>query len=470
MLLKSLAGLLLAAVLAADPFTYEYSGTTDAKGGAQITIVANENVENLEVVIKGDGKSIKKTFSMAKGSRQKITWQQSSKEARYEMHIQGSGVEADFAFEVVKSRPQAKLGKLRFKSSRKDILERHTATYETPFAISSYEYKVIDSDGDTVAAKTVAPADVPAGGSFTIEWTPGVEVFMIDVRAEDEYGQWAEDRRVPWAVEIPHTEINFDSGKWDIKNDEVAKLDEALAVAFHELVALEKVNKAVGASLTPQLYIVGYTDTVGPTGSNDKLSNSRAKEIAKYFHSHGFWAEIYYAGMGERALRVETGDNVDEVRNRRALYLIGVQQPAAGGQIPARWSKLSGARTKPAGFTLPTLPDKWKDYRENRKAAGGQVVEGGGSGGDDDGGGGDSAGGPAPAFDENAGAGGDDGSSEYEGDGYGGDEGGGPPPVEGEPGATGKGCSIGGFGAGAGMALGVFVVVVAGGRRRLRLG
>ena len=139
MLLQSLAGLLLAAVLlSADPFTYEYSGSTDAKGGAYITIVANENVENLDVVIKGDGKTIKKSFSMAKGSRQKISWSQSSAEAKYELYIQGDGVEANYAFEIIKQRAQGKMGKLKFKSSREDIIKRHTASYETPFAISSY--------------------------------------------------------------------------------------------------------------------------------------------------------------------------------------------------------------------------------------------------------------------------------------------------------------------------------------------
>lgn len=459
MLLPPLAGLLLAAVLMGDPFTYEYSGSTDASGTAFVVIQANEDVSDLEIVIGGDGQTIRKATSLKKGSKQKISWKQSSAQARYEMQIKGTGVEADFAFEIVRTKAQGKVGKLKVKSSREDIVKRHTATYESSFPLSSYEYKIYDSDADIVAAKTVAPANVPAGGTFTISWDSPVEIFMIHVRGEDEFGRFTEYKLVPWAVEIPHTEINFDSGKSDIKPGEVPKLDEALAVAFHELEALDKVNKAVNASLTPQLYIVGYTDTVGPGGSNDKLSNSRAKSIAKYFHDQGFWAEIYYAGMGERALRVETGDNVDEERNRRALYLIGVQQPPAGGQVPGRWQKLAGARSKPAGFTLPPLPEKWADFREKRRSGVGAGEGASASGTGDDGG--EAAEGPAPAFDPDAG-GGDDGDDEI---GYGGGGDDGPPEVEGEPGATKKGCSVGADGSGS-LALGVWVLLALGRRRR----
>ena len=153
------------------------------------------------------------------------------------------------------------------------------ATYETSFDLTSYEYKVYDSDGDVVGSGLVTEP-VKAGQEFTVKWSSDAEVFMIYVRGEDQLGRFTEYKLVPWSVEIPHTEINFDSGKWDIKNDEAPKLDEAVAVAFHELEALEKVNAAVNANITPQLYIVGYTDTVGSGPANQKLSHSRAKAIA----------------------------------------------------------------------------------------------------------------------------------------------------------------------------------------------
>jgi hypothetical protein len=39
---------------------------------------------------------------------------------------------------------------------------------------------------------------------------------------------------------------------------------------------------------------------------------------------------LYYAGFGEDQLKVKTPDNTDEARNRRADYVIGVEEPAAG--------------------------------------------------------------------------------------------------------------------------------------------
>lgn len=429
MFVPSVAVYALLAAAAADPFSFEYPGQTEASGQTSLTIVANDPLPAFEVVITGDGQTItKKVPALKPGGKFKVAWKQKSASAKYQLEIQGNEVTANFAFEMVKPAAQGKVGKLAVKSSREDVVKRRTATYETSFALANYEYKVYDSDGDVIAQALVTDKPVPAGGTFTVTWDSPAEVFMVWVRGEDEHGRFTEFKLVPWSVEIPHTEINFDSGKFDVKTDEAAKLDEAVAVAFHELDALEKVNEAVQANITPRLYIVGYTDTVGPGPKNDELSRNRAKAIAKYFYDKGFWAEIHYEGMGERALRVETADNVDEVRNRRALYLIGVEAPPGGGQLPHRWQKLSGARARPVGFTLPALPEQWAKYREERRngSGGGTATAPSGDGGLPD------DGGKAPE-------GADDGAAPQMPTGDGGSN---PPPVEGEPGATKKGCTI----------------------------
>jgi MYXO-CTERM domain-containing protein len=462
------AALTLSAVVAfaTDPVSYEFSPQTDAQGKAFLKVTFNEPAEGVEVVIKGDdGTSITKKIGKAgAGKDVQITWTQKSPQVKYEMELTGEALGGNFTFEIIKAAAKGKVGKLKFLSSREDIVDRKQAKYETSFALTSYDYKVIDDDGDVIASDTVT-SGVPAGGKFTVSWKSDANVFMVEVRGEDEHGRFVEDRRVPYSADIPHTEVNFDSGKADIKPGEVPKLDEAIAVAFHELDALDRVNEAVNANLTPQLYIVGYTDTVGNPGKNQVLSQGRAKAIAKYFYEQGFWAEIYYAGMGERGLRVETDDSVDEVRNRRALYLIAFQKPAGGGQIPGSWTKLAGARGRPSGFELPPLPAQWADYRNKKKSGGGDEGSSGGdagsSGGDDgglgegdgDGGGGDLGGGDGGGGGSDAAGGGDDG----------------PPAVEGEPGATKKGCSVGAPTGGAGgMALGWLVLVGLAALRRRR--
>ena len=456
MILAKLAQVALGALLyLGDPLSFEFNGTTDASGQAFMVVKANESLEHVKVTIKGDDQTINKDIgSMKAGQSYKVVWKQRGARAKYQMEVTGGSVEANFGFEVVKQGPTGKIGQLKPTSSREDLTDRNRSTYQTPFTIANYEYKVYDSDGDVIASDLVTQ-EVPAGSSFTITWPPGSEVFMIFVRAEDEFGRFTEYKLVPWSVEIPHTEINFDSGKWDIKNDEAPKLDEAVAVAFHELAALDKVNKAVNANLTPQLYIVGYTDTVGSAAANQKLSNNRARQIAEYFRDKGFWAEIYYAGMGEKGLRVQTDDNVDEVRNRRALYLIGVQKPAAGGQIPARWTKLVGARQQPPGFQLPPLPERWANYREDRKrnAGGGESTDlssdlpedGEGTAAGDP----SAGGGPPVSMPED-------------------DDGGAPPPIEGEPTATSKGCSITPRGGAAPGVLALLALATLSSRRRRR--
>ncbi|MCA9686917.1 MAG: OmpA family protein, partial [Myxococcales bacterium] len=157
-----------------------------------------------------------------------------------------------------------------------------------------------------------------------------------------------------------------------------------------ELDGLERANSALGPNfkdkISASLYIVGYTDTVGNAGDNQKLSENRAKAIAQYFVDKGAWCEIYYAGMGERGLAVETGDSVDEVRNRRALYILGVQKPAGGGQVPPQgaWKKLADARPRMLQ-KLPELPESYVKYKEEQREKREEKF----GGGDDDGDGGE---------------------------------------------------------------------------------
>lgn len=447
---SKLAACSLALLLhAMDPVSYEYSPQTDTRGQAYVVVKANESLPNIQVVITGDGQTIRRSLSLRSGASKKITWKQKSGQADYQLKIQAGNISGDFNFSVQKATAGGKVGKLKVMSGRDEIVKDHKVTYKTSFAIAAYEYKVYNTDGVVIAEDLVADQSIPPGGTFTVQWDHPDEVFLVYAKGEDDLGRFTEYKLVPWSVSIPHTDVNFDSGKAIIKPDEALKVDEALAVAFNELVGLEKVNKAVGANLTAQLYIVGYTDTVGKAGDNRKLSDRRAKAIAQYFYDKGFWAEIHYAGMGEKGLKVQTPDSTDEVRNRRATYILGVQPPAAGGEIPSRFSKLANARDMPAGFEPPPYPEKWA--KDNEKREGLKSGDGGSGGGDDSG--------SDDSYD------GGDMSSMGGGDGGGGDDGA-PPEIDGEPGATKKGCSVTGEGTSPAVGLGVLLLAGLLGRRR----
>jgi outer membrane protein OmpA-like peptidoglycan-associated protein len=64
--------------------------------------------------------------------------------------------------------------------------------------------------------------------------------------------------------------------------------------------------------------VYGYTDTVGSTANNQRLSEERARAVANYLISHGVASSrVRWQGFGETVLKVPTGDNVNEPQNRR---------------------------------------------------------------------------------------------------------------------------------------------------------
>lgn len=437
--LSSLTAPLLALFTMMGGFNWQFGAQTDASGTAWVELSADENLNNVKVKITGsDGSGVSKSISIKAGKPAKVTWKQQGREVEYEIEIEANDAHTSGSFSVQKPVSGGKQAPFELLSDRTDIVDHQKIRYKTPFTVTSRELQVYNTDGDLITEKLVTDEVVNAGSTFEMTWSTSDEVFMIKVTGEDDTGYSYTDTRVPWAVDIPHTEVNFDSGKAIIKPDEEPKVAEAFAVLAHELAGLDRANQAVNGNLSAQLYIVGYTDTVGNAADNQKLSEARAKAIAQYFFDKGAWCEIYYAGMGERGLAVETGDSVDEVRNRRALYILGVQKPAGGGQVPSQssWKKLAEARPRMLQ-KLPELPESYVKYKEEqrrkREAKFGRgsdsLSSGGGRDDDDD-------------DDDEWGKGkldGDSGGSSSSGGSRTGD---GPSPVGGEPGATKQGCAV----------------------------
>lgn len=441
-LLQSLATIPLALLLFwNEPFTFEFSSQTDEKGMAYAVINANQAVKGLTVTITGDdGTKVVKTLSLGAGKSKKIKWKQKGKQVHYDMNIKGGSTDTDFQFDTRKALAGGKPN-LQMVASRDEIVEQHKIKYKTSFVISNYLFQVFNTNGDIITEKENNATEINIGETIPMSWNSPDEVFMVYFKAGDDVGRFAEDRRVPWAVTIPHTEVNFDSGKWDIKGTEEPKVDEAFSVLVHELDGLEQANNALGPNfkgkITASLYIVGYTDTVGSPADNQGLSMNRAKQIAAYFRDKGAWCSIYYQGMGERGLAVDTDDSVDEVRNRRALYLLmpDPSKPPGGGKIPGSWKKLTDARPRMLN-ELPALPESYLEFKRKQREERERKFGGGSSGGDVGSGDGDGDstdewGKPTGGGDGNGGGGGDQFVA--------------PEPIEGDEAgtATGKGCSIG---------------------------
>ena len=49
---------------------------------------------------------------------------------------------------------------------------------------------------------------------------------------------------------------------------------------------------------------------------------------------------VLYEGFGEEALAVATADETDEPKNRRAQYILAIEDPAMNVPFAAKWQRL----------------------------------------------------------------------------------------------------------------------------------
>lgn len=83
--------------------------------------------------------------------------------------------------------------------------------------------------------------------------------------------------------------------------------------------AIEGILADIAKRPSPEVVVIGHTDTVGRAGiRNDELSRQRAEVVRAMLVKRGIpAASISVEGRGNRELLVPTKDNVDEPRNRR---------------------------------------------------------------------------------------------------------------------------------------------------------
>ena len=188
------------------------------------------------------------------------------------------------------------------------------------------DIEVFDAQNRRVYANTQSVGG--KSGTITVEFEPHDDVAGIKLKAHDVDGFWQSLMLEPFWVEIPHKEVNFETGKASWGDDQEPKLTDTLAGIR------EAMKEHAGKGLQMQLYVAGYTDTVGSKADNRKLSTARAKAIARWFRRHGLAIPIFYQGFGEAALAVQTADETENEQNRRALYILGNARPPTSGQLP----------------------------------------------------------------------------------------------------------------------------------------
>lgn len=162
----------------------------------------------------------------------------------------------------------------------------------------------------------------------------------LEIKAIDTTGAWQSFRVVRWYAAVPHKDVLFDTGSAEVLNRELPKLKEAHDSVMAEIKRFQVAMGDPNAKLDIQLYVAGYTDTVGDQKDNLQLSQARALTISKTFRQLGIPLNIHYAGFGEEALLVQTADSTSESKNRRALYIVSTAPPT-GIMFPRRaWRTL----------------------------------------------------------------------------------------------------------------------------------
>lgn len=201
--------------------------------------------------------------------------------------------------------------------------------------VDKVHFKVQVESGAFLVDDDIAFNGEPAGTKLEVTWPESKsKVLKLDLRAFTKSGVYNGVELTPWRLDIPHEEVNFASGKWDVLPDEAGKLD----ASFKQVAdAMSKVGQYVPL----KLFIAGHTDTVGANASNRTLSLNRAKAIGAYFRKKGVRIPIYFEGFGEEALMVSTKDETDEPKNRRAEYILAIDDPTTkNAPFAPKWQKL----------------------------------------------------------------------------------------------------------------------------------
>ncbi len=254
----------------------------------------------------------------------------------------GATTTAPIELKVISQAP------LDIQLSRDDVDLEHGKLIVTPnHPLAQVEAIGFDQNGQKVLegltlienredGKTVVDLSLPADTVLRV----------LKLKFIDDAGFWFTETIASWHVEIAHEEVVFESGHFDIRPEEREKLDRAVTEISKTLQnlrnELNRYEQALGerAGVEWRLFVAGYTDTVGQPQDNLVLSQKRAQSIATYLKKHGVSVPISYTGFGESALAVETPDNTDEIKNRRAIYMLSSGAPHGKDFPEARWTPL----------------------------------------------------------------------------------------------------------------------------------
>lgn len=296
---------------------YEVIDSHPVSEPAQFKLIANAKLKNVNVKIYNCGQNAIAQFypEIPAGGAKLIQWTQPEGSYACQISLSGKdGVGNDW--NLIKTHAFQSVTPIELNVNLRDLTpDMHDVTLKTTTPMTRAAIAVSDEDGSQIDAvdQTVARTK-----THKLSWTPnGKKPAMLEIKVWDDKNSWATN--TIFYFRIPHTDIVFDTAKHDIRRDQEHHLRESLDKILEVIRTYQRV--------AVDLYITGYTDTVGSAAANDKLSLSRAKAIASWFRANGLAIPTYYRGAGERALAVPTPDETPNEKNRRAVYILSNRPP-----------------------------------------------------------------------------------------------------------------------------------------------
>jgi outer membrane protein OmpA-like peptidoglycan-associated protein len=309
-------------------------------GYPQVYLTANDSFRKVDLLCeRSDGGSVKLSkTSVTKGKKLTFDLKQPTGEFTYDCEARGYyGGDDDEYFDLYFRFDAFLGGALAIEVPHDEIdLKNMTLTARADRVVGAAHLTVITPDGP-VFDQDIDVGDNQAGEDLWLEWTGASSsrtVLRLDITLTDRWGFYSFEKIFPWSLEIDHEDINFDTNEHTVRDAEKHKVD----AAYQEV---KEVFDRYSQYVEVRLYIAGYTDTVGPRGDNQGLSERRARSIAQEFRNRGFTGPTYYQGFGEDALALATGDSVEMEANRRAMYILASRPPARSDNFPrGSWKKL----------------------------------------------------------------------------------------------------------------------------------
>jgi hypothetical protein len=301
-----------------------------------LTINSDERLDDVTVVLRrGRERETFRLGRISRGTPAEIEFQAELGVHEWDVELTGTWNQApfelgfEFEFELTEGLEiQVPLDRVDLEARQLELILNRPA--------DRVEYSILSDEGRNMGSGEVSFDGARPGQRLTVNWTQREgTVLKIGMVAYDTSGFWSAIELIPWSVNIPHEEIHFESGRHEIPLEQAYKIDAAYGQLMDAVVRY-------GQFVEINLYVAGYTDTVGARTGNQSLSERRARSIAESFQGKGFSFPIFFQGFGEDGLAVQTTDSVDEIRNRRALYILAAQPPLPSHHVPrGNWRQLN---------------------------------------------------------------------------------------------------------------------------------